>query len=458
MKCQKEDCAQCLTVMVLKNQSRRAKQFLAKLDKSKPFDPYVVVPFTSVPRFIRYSRNEGDEIPQVQEYLLLQSGEPHLSFRELSPALTDPNHQWEYQVRPFYSIIFQCTTVKPDLINMLLTSANFNPLEIHHEISRVYYHQGWNWDQEDSFHTILKPVSILSTLAISRHRNQITSIVTKENVNACFPETIEWPYYRVTDINSRPSVGWWLDKYDNDAEKNLFGKSIFAYLAQADQRNGEVQNFNSLLDYRYRVIKPLIPLGLDVNVHGSELYIWWPNERTSLTNILGELIGNGLMNFHSTTHLSVPLVLLMVAWAYGWSWNWHWGKVHLLVRLLHMLGADFQQYKSQLRFEKHVLSLSRKRRHVTCNIHPVITHLKEVVWPDWEVMWSTMENELCYVRNLRRRPLRLQDIARISIRRAVGGQHFKARVRKLSLPPKMKAFVRADITRQLLRMVNLAAL
>ena len=93
--------------MVLKNQTRRVKEFLAHLDKSHPFNPYVVVPFTSRPGFIRYAHNEDKDIPQVEEYLLLNPNEPHLSFDELTPALMDPNQQWDYQVGRFYTIMFQ---------------------------------------------------------------------------------------------------------------------------------------------------------------------------------------------------------------------------------------------------------------------------------------------------------------------------------------------------------------
>ena len=207
MPCQRVNCAQCLTVMVLKNQTHRVKQFLANLDKSHPFDPYVVVPFTSLPRFIRYANNEDKDIQQVEEYLLLNPNEPHLSFDELSPALMDPNQQWEYQVRPFYTIIFQCENVDSRLITTIITSDCFNPLEIHHEIWRVYVHSVGDWIREDNLRTVLKPVSLLSTLAASTHHNQLSRIINKRNVNDSFPSTIEWPYYRVTETNMRPSIG-----------------------------------------------------------------------------------------------------------------------------------------------------------------------------------------------------------------------------------------------------------
>ena len=94
------------------------------------------------------------------------------------------------------------------------------------------------------------------------------------------------------------------------------------------------------------------------------------------------------------------------------------------------------------------------RQHVETHLHPVILHLHESVWRDWDIMWRQMEEELSYLIHLHRKPLRLQDLARIYIRKAVGGKHFKAGVSKLPQPPRMKTFVRADITRQLLKMVS----
>ena len=110
--------------------------------------------------------------------------------------------------------------------------------------------------------------------------------------------------------------------------------------------------------------------------------------------------------------------------------------------------------KSQRQFEKRVLRLVRMRQHVESHLHSVIHHLHESVWPDWDIIWSQMEEELRYLIHLQREQIRLQDLARISIRKAEGGQHFKAWVSKLPLPPRLKAFVRADITRRLLKRVS----
>ena len=80
MPCKPVNCAQCLTVRLVKNQPRGVKQFLGHLEKSGTFDPDVVVHITSFPRFMRYAHEDKD-IRQVGKFLLLNPNEPHLSSR-----------------------------------------------------------------------------------------------------------------------------------------------------------------------------------------------------------------------------------------------------------------------------------------------------------------------------------------------------------------------------------------
>ena len=148
MPCERVNCAQCLTVMALRNQTRRVKQFLPRFDKTEPFDPYVVVAFTSVPRFIRFSHIEGEDKVLVQNYLLLHSNDEHLSFTELFPSVLQPNQQRNCQVPPFYCIIFYCKSVDPDIVTMIIMSDCFIPLQIQHEIWRVYGFARLDWDQD----------------------------------------------------------------------------------------------------------------------------------------------------------------------------------------------------------------------------------------------------------------------------------------------------------------------
>ena len=71
-------------------------------------------------------------------------------------------------------------------------------------------------------------------------------------------------------------------------------------------------------------------------------------------------------------------------------------------------------------------------------------------YEDEERDWVGTRRTLQYARALRPQPLRIQDLSRISILKAVGAQDFEAAIRELPLPKRMKAFVRADIIPTLL--------
>ena len=73
--------------MVLKKKTRRLKQFPTSIFRSDYFDQYCVGPFTAVPRFLRISLDNGEDIRQVQEYLVLTASDNDFSLAEqLSPA------------------------------------------------------------------------------------------------------------------------------------------------------------------------------------------------------------------------------------------------------------------------------------------------------------------------------------------------------------------------------------
>ena len=92
-----------------------------------------------------------------------------------------------------------------------------------------------------------------------------------------------------------------------------------------------------------------------------------------------------------------------------------------------------------------------RKRELPGILYYPLTH--NIRWLGYEVEerdWESTRRTLQYARALRRQPLRLVNLSRISIRKAVGGQHFEAAIRQLPLPKKMKAFVRADIMPSLL--------
>ena len=64
-----------------------------------------------------------------------------------------------------------------------------------------------------------------------------------------------------------------------------------------------------------------------------------------------------------------------------------------------------------------------------------------------------MDEALLTLLQFNGKPLRLQDLPRITIGKAVFGQYFKSRGLKLAQPTKRKAVLRADISRQPLKRV-----
>ena len=67
----------------LKNDARAVDQFLDKIDKSKPFDPYVVIPSDELPTFVIEGCLGAKDYGQVKAYLLADSAEPLLMFQEV---------------------------------------------------------------------------------------------------------------------------------------------------------------------------------------------------------------------------------------------------------------------------------------------------------------------------------------------------------------------------------------
>ena len=91
------------------------------------------------------------------------------------------------------------------------------------------------------------------------------------------------------------------------------------------------------------------------------------------------------------------------------------------------------------------------RPHGEPHRHPVILHVHEAVLPDWDIMSTQMEEELSYPHTPSSNAAATSRLARISIRKVVGGQDFKSRVRKLQRQPKMKSFVPGDTPQHLKR-------
>ena len=95
----------------------------------------------------------------------------------------------------------------------------------------------------------------------------------------------------------------------------------------------------------------------------------------SLRNILFEMFDNGLMNLHSTTHLSLPLLLLLVALAYGCSWNLNWDELSPAATATHARGFAAVQVPFLIR-EACTQPCSDMKQHLESHLLLVLLHLR----------------------------------------------------------------------------------
>ena len=99
--------------------------------------------------------------------------------------------------------------------------------------------------------------------------------------------------------------------------------------------------------------------------------------------------------------------------------------------------------------EKHILRLTKEQVMPEASLHPIIGGLKNMI-PSWRHEALTKaHNELTLFQKQRGNQLLLADLARMSIRQAVGGQHFIRKIDYLPLPSRVNSFFNADFTAQL---------
>ena len=73
---------------LMNNQTCCVNEFLTHLTKFHPFDLYVVVPFTSLPRFIRRAQNEDkDMLPKMKNISSIPTS-------HINPSTNSHQHSW----------------------------------------------------------------------------------------------------------------------------------------------------------------------------------------------------------------------------------------------------------------------------------------------------------------------------------------------------------------------------
>ena len=120
--------------MALKNDAPGVNQFLCKVDKSKPFDPYVVIPSDSLHTWVIEGCLRPKDYGQVKAYLLTDSSHPHLVFQEVVSEHEITMNGYEYHIFPFYTIIQGFQWLIPTILSSIISANLVDPLEVHDEV------------------------------------------------------------------------------------------------------------------------------------------------------------------------------------------------------------------------------------------------------------------------------------------------------------------------------------
>ena len=134
MPCERINCAQCLTVLALNNDAPGVNQFLSKVDKSKPFDPYVVIPSDALHTWVKEGCLRPKHYGQVKAFLLADSGDAHLVFQEVITQHPIRLNGYEYHISPFYTILEGCRWLRPSILSSIISANLVDPLEVHDEV------------------------------------------------------------------------------------------------------------------------------------------------------------------------------------------------------------------------------------------------------------------------------------------------------------------------------------
>ena len=180
---------------------------------------------------------------------------------------------------------------------------------------------------DDDNHFLLRPLysieppNIIKVLLSSPVLTDVTDVLSGSSVNGTFPEP------RRFNVNSnvlkktmqKPELVFWSngislwDLRDEYLHPFTEVNTIFMFLLRSHWETSEFRHDNSLSNFRYNLLRPMINLRLDVNVHATDIYLWCPMKCSMMTFILAEFIRHGLSNFHPATHATIPLILVCTA-------------------------------------------------------------------------------------------------------------------------------------------------
>ena len=150
----------------------------------------------------------------------------------------------------------------------------------------------------------------------------------------------------------------------------------------------------------------MINLGLDVNMHATNIYSWTPLHCSMMTYIIVEFIRHWLSNFHLTSHATIPLIVVWTAITLLRRKRYYrrWRKLRIIIQTVHMLGGSWQLYPCQIKYEKRVLDMFRKQVLPGILFYPQTLNIRWLGYGIEPLDWQSTRRTLKYARALRRQP------------------------------------------------------
>ena len=127
-----------------------------------------------------------------------------------------------------------------------------------------------------------------------------------------------------------------------------------------------------LVEFRHGIMMPMIAPGLALNRHILEFYSRDAFRRSTYPSLLSELIRNGLPIFNTSSKVSLVTIVVIEAGSRPTRSTRLWAMFNLLIKLLHKLGASFQETNEQKETLQRMLRLTGENRRPESALPPIL--------------------------------------------------------------------------------------
>ena len=164
-----------------------------------------------------------------------------------------------------------------EIVRMILKSGIIDPFETEIRVLRRYQ------KLHDEKHNFLlrpqysvEPSNVLKGLLTSSQQNYVTDVLSEITFNGSFtvPRRFKVNIEMFKKAMKKPELGFWSngirlwelhDEFLHPSYSSQ-GMSIFMCILRSHWETSEYRNYKSLSNFRYKLLRPMINLGLDVNV------------------------------------------------------------------------------------------------------------------------------------------------------------------------------------------------